>query len=160
MRYFKYVVATAAIVTLPVACGPYVSTGTNPSWSDRVIGEQEIAQADEPNVWVLLQDKAHQYYFVEDGAGRALAIHSLRGQSSIVLTSGDMPMVIVDGARLVDYDLLQQMPLEAVERIEVMGSARGTSYEGTNAGAGVIYIHTRSASSDQNDNRYSAGSDF
>jgi outer membrane cobalamin receptor len=160
MRHFTYVVATAAIVILPVACGPYTMSQTTPAWSDRVIGEQEIARADEPNVWVLLQDKARQYYFVEDGVGRALAIHSLRGQSSIVLTSADMPMVIVDGARLVDYDLLQQMPLEAVQRIELMGSASATSYEGTNAGAGVIYIHTRSASSDQNDNRYSAGLDF
>jgi outer membrane cobalamin receptor len=52
----------------------------------------------------------------------------------------------VDGARLAALDVLQQMPKDAIDRIELRGSSRGTNSEGTNASAGVIYIHTRSGS--------------
>jgi hypothetical protein len=157
MRRIQLVIASITVAAIPLGCAPYMSSGANTAATDRVIDEAQIAEGRQPNVWVFLQDNAHQYYFVEDVAGRAIAIHSLRGQSSIALTSSDVPMVIVDGARLIDYDLLQQMPLEAVERIELMGGARGTSLEGTNAGSGVIYIHTRFASSRQESDHYSAG---
>jgi outer membrane cobalamin receptor len=49
----------------------------------------------------------------------------------------------VDGARLSALDVLQQMPRDAIDRIELLNGSRGTSVEGTNASAGVIYIHTR-----------------
>jgi outer membrane cobalamin receptor len=52
-------------------------------------------------------------------------------------------MVIVDGARLSSLELLQEMPTDAIDRIELLSSLRGTSKQGTNASAGVIYIHTR-----------------
>lgn len=157
MRRIHFLVASiAAAVAIP-GCAPYVQSGTNSAVTDRVIDEAEIAEGHQPNVWVFLQDNAHQYRFVEDRAGRAIAIRSVRGQSSIALTGSDMPMVIVDGARLIDYDVLQQMPLEAVQRIELMGGGRGTSFEGTNAGSGVIYVHTRFASSGPGDERNNAG---
>ncbi len=146
MRRIQLMVVSVAAAILPVACAPFISSAPSTASPDRVIDEQQIAEGHQPNIWVFLQDNAHQYYFVEDVAGRAVAIRSQRGQSSIALSSADIPMVIVDGARLVDFDVLQEMPLEAVQRIEIMSGGRGTSFEGTNAGAGVIYIHTRFAS--------------
>jgi len=38
------------------------------------------------------------------------------------------------------------MSPDAIDRIEVRRGVRGTIVEGTDAGAGVIYIHTRSGS--------------
>jgi outer membrane cobalamin receptor len=94
----------------------------------------------------LLRQLVPRYSYVEDRSGRAVAINGHRGRSSISLSNSESPIVIVDGARIAAVDVLQQMSKDAIDWIELRKGSRGTSTEGTNATAGVIYIHTRSGS--------------
>ena len=67
-----------------------------------------------------------------------------RGRSSIILSSE--PQVILDGVRLVEYQLLHSMSAHLVERIEFITGPQATTRYGTNSGHGVILITTRSSS--------------
>jgi outer membrane cobalamin receptor len=112
-----------------------------------VISADEIARSSSTNVWDLLRRRARQYNFAEDRYGRPRFITTKRGRSTIALAGSDIPLVMVDGARLTDLAALRDMPTDAVESIELQNGISGTSSHGTNACAGVIYIHTREASS-------------
>jgi outer membrane cobalamin receptor len=112
-----------------------------------VITEQEIAKSSCTNVWDLLRKRARMYNYSEDRYGRPKFITTKRGASTIALAGSDSPMVVVDGARLGDVAALRDMPTDAVQSIELQSGINGTSQQGTNAVAGVIYIHTKEASS-------------
>jgi outer membrane cobalamin receptor len=115
-------------------------------YGDVVITAQRIDAEHAPNAWELLRQLVPRYTYVEDRSGRAIAINAHRGRSSISLANSESPVVVVDGARVAAVDVLQQMPKDAIDWIELRKGSRGTSTEGTNATAGVIYIHTRSGS--------------
>jgi outer membrane cobalamin receptor len=115
-------------------------------FGDAVITGDQIDAQHAPNAWALLRQLLPRYSYIEDRAGRAVSIVGHRGRSSISVSGSESPIVIVDGARLSSLELLQTMPPDAIDRIEVQGGARGTNKQGTNATAGVIYIHTRSGS--------------
>lgn len=119
----------------------YAASGS--AFGDALISGDEIDAQHQPNAWLLLRKVAPRYNYLEDRMGRAVLISRHRGRSSIALNGSEIPMVIVDGARISSLDVLQEMPTDAIDRIELLSSARGTSVEGTNATAGVIYIHTR-----------------
>jgi outer membrane cobalamin receptor len=112
-----------------------------------IITAEEIASSSCTNVWDLLRKRARTYNFAEDRYGRPRFITTKRGRSTIVLAGSDSPLVLVDGARLGDVAALRDMPTDAVESIELQSGINGTSSQGTNAVAGVIYIHTKEASS-------------
>jgi len=120
--------------------------GDGSQYGDRVITADQIDAQHAPNAWELLRQMVPRYTYVEDRMGRAVSINAHRGRSSIALAGSEAPLVIVDGTRLAAVDILQQMPKDAIDRIELRNGSRGTSTEGTNASAGVIYIHTRSGS--------------
>jgi outer membrane cobalamin receptor len=115
-------------------------------FGDVVISSDQIDAQHVQNAWEVLRRLVPRYSYTEDRAGRALSISGHRGRSSIWLANSDSPIVIVDGARLASLDVLQQMSTDAIDRIELRRGTRGTTVEGTDAGAGVIYIHTRSGS--------------
>lgn len=121
--------------------GHYAADGSE--FGDALITGDQIDAQHAPNAWELLRRLVPKYTYVEDGSGRASSIHGRRGRSSITLANSEAPIVMVDGARLSSLELLQDMPTNAIDRIELLGGPRGTSTQGTNASAGVIYIHTR-----------------
>jgi outer membrane cobalamin receptor len=112
-----------------------------------VITAEQIAHSSCTNVWDLLRKRARMYNYAEDRYGRPRFITTKRGASTIALAGSDSPMVLVDGARLSDVAALRDMPTDAVESIEIQSGINGTSSQGTGAVAGVIYIHTKEASS-------------
>ena len=112
-----------------------------------IISAEEIARSSCTNVWDLLRKRARMYNFAEDRYGRPRFITTKRGRSTIVLAGSDSPLILVDGARLGDVSALRDMPTDAVDSIELQSGISGTSAQGTNAVAGVIYIHTKEASS-------------
>ena len=122
----------------------YADNGSQ--YGDVVISAQQIDAEHAPNAWELLRQLVPRYSYVEDRSGRAISINGHRGRSSISLAGSESPIVVVDGARIAAVDVLQQMPKDAIDWIELRKGSRGTSTEGTNASAGVIYIHTRSGS--------------
>jgi outer membrane cobalamin receptor len=139
--------ASYLAITLACATSPPRKSDENGSrFGDLVINSDQIDAQHAANAWELLRLLVPRYTYVEDRSGRAVSIHGHRGRSSISLAGSEAPLVIVDGARLSSVDVLQQMATDAIDRIELRGGSRGTSVEGTNASAGVIYIHTRSGS--------------
>jgi outer membrane cobalamin receptor len=144
-RFPTTLLAACCLATIAacVSTRPANYTDKASQFGDLVITADQIAEQRAPNAWELLRQLVPRYNYLEDRAGRAVSITGHRGKSSISLANSEAPLVIVDGARLSALDVLQQMPRDAIDRIELRNGARGTSVEGTNASAGVIYIHTR-----------------
>jgi outer membrane cobalamin receptor len=150
MRITGLVMPAVAVLVLaaPAACTSNrlrYADGESP-FGDVVISGDQIDSQHVQNAWEALRRLVPRYSYTEDRAGRAISINGHRGRSSIWLANSEQPVVLVDGARLTSLDVLQQMPPDAIDRIELRRGARGTTVEGTDAGAGVIYIHTRSGS--------------
>jgi outer membrane cobalamin receptor len=151
MRHPRLVFSVIAACSLAAAVGCASNSrrfadSDESRFGDMVITGEQIDARHLENAWEVLRQLVPRYSYSEDRAGRASAISGHRGRSSIVLASSESPIVIVDGARLTSLDVLQQMSPDAIDRIEVRRGVRGTIVEGTDAGAGVIYIHTRSGS--------------
>lgn len=143
---FAGIALAVCALSATVACAHSASSefpDNRAQFGDAVITGDQIDAQHAPNAWELMRRLLPRYTFVEDKSGRALRIVGHRGRSSISVSGSESPMVIVDGARLTSYELLQTMPPDAIDRIEIQGGSRGTSAEGTNATAGVIHIHTR-----------------
>jgi len=139
---------TLCLVTAVSACAISARNGrpiNDSPFGDVTIKGDEIDAQHARNAWDFLRARVPRYSYIEDRSGRAVGIRGHRGRSSIFLDS-DSPMVVVDGARLVAFDVLQEMPTDAIDRIQILSGLRGTSWEGTGSGAGVIYIYTRSGS--------------
>jgi len=150
MRITGLVMPSVAACVLAASAGCtsnrlHYDDGETP-FGDVVISGDQIDAQHVQNAWEALRQLVPRYSYSEDRAGRPLAISGHRGRSSILLASSEQPVVLVDGARLTSLDVLQQIPPDAIDRIELRRGTRGTTVEGTDAGAGVIYIHTRSGS--------------
>ena len=150
MRITGLVMPSVAACVLAASAGCtsnrlHYDDGETP-FGDVVISGDQIDAQHVQNAWEALRQLVPRYSYSEDRAGRPLAISGHRGRSSMLLASSEQPVVLVDGARLTSLDVLQQMPPDAIDRIELRRGTRGTTVEGTDAGAGVIYIHTRSGS--------------
>lgn len=114
--------------------------------STQTISAEEIARSGFNNAWDLLRARARRYDFYEDRYGRPRGIKTRRGRSTINMADSDTPMILVDGARLSDFGALRDLPADAIFSIELLNGISGTVSQGTNAAAGVIYIHTWEAS--------------
>ncbi len=136
-------IALVALVALVTAsCGirprarvPNANAGT-------LITSEEIAETGAKSMWDALQRTVKYAHFQESGFGTPERIRR-RGASTIVLHE-DM-MIFIDMIRVGDVQLLASMPSEDIERIQVLNGVYATTYFGTNAGDGVILIHTREA---------------
>ena len=123
-----------------------------PSPGERTANSTEIFSADQisrsgfTNAWDFLRARARRYDFYEDRYGRPRGIRMRRGRSTINIADSDIPMIVVDGARVSDFTALRDLPTDAISSIELLTGITGTAAEGTNASAGVIYIHTWEAS--------------
>ena len=114
--------------------------------STQTISADEIARSGFNNAWDLLRARARRYDFYEDRYGRPRGIKTRRGRSTINMADSDTPMILVDGARLSDFGALRDLATDAISSIELLNGISGTASQGTNAAAGVIYIHTWEAS--------------
>ena len=146
MRHSGFATFSLAASLSAVGCAsnqPLRYAEATSPYGDAVITGDEIDAQHQANAWDLLKKVAPRYNYLVDRSGRAIAIARQRGKSSISLGSSESAMVIVDGARLNSLELLQNLPTDAIDRIELISSSHGTSVEGTGANAGVIHIHTR-----------------
>ncbi len=139
---FSHLVATAALA----ACVASAVPPAEPRPSREVITSENIAKSAYTNAWDLLRAKARRYDFSEDVFGRPRSIRIRRGRSTINMAGSDSPMILVDGARVIDLITLRDLPTDAIESVELMSGINGTASQGTNSSAGVIYIHTWEAS--------------
>jgi len=111
---------------------------------DRIlITEERIARSGALNAWEALKRLAPQFRYGEKRDGRPTSLER-RGRSSILLD--DAPRVFVDGADVVDFRSLTQIPASTILSIEILGGIEGTTYYGSNAVSGVILIRTKNGS--------------
>jgi outer membrane cobalamin receptor len=111
-----------------------------------VISAEEIARTPSTNAWDLLRRRARGYDFSEDQYGRPREVRTRRGRSTISIAGADMPLILIDGARIIDLAVLRDLRTDSIHSVELLSGIRGTVSQGTNAAAGVIYIHTWEAS--------------
>jgi len=142
------VIAFAGIVGFASSngCAPSrVPSDVAPNRTD-VISAEEIARSSSTNAWDLLRRHARRYDFLEDQFGRPSRVRTHRGRSTINLEGADTPLILVDGARIVDFGFLRDLSTGSIQSVELLSGIRGTASQGTGAAAGVIYIHTWEAS--------------
>lgn len=143
-RQFIMLLATLAICSCAYgSAGSPIDAQTS---GRQIITSEEIARSGLDNAWDLLRKRALGYDFSEDRYGRPRAIRTRRGRTSISVRDGDAPLVLIDGARIIDIATLRDLSTDAIDSIELLNGISGTVSQGTNASAGVIYIHTREAS--------------
>ena len=147
MRHSRVVPVAAVIAASFSGCAHPGYRPPASASAPQIITAEEIAHSSATNVWDLLRKRAQMYNFAEDRYGRPRFITTKRGRSTIYLAGSDSPLILVDGARLGDVAALRDMPTDAIESIEIQSGINGTSSQGTNAVAGVSYIHTKEASS-------------
>ena len=147
MRRTIYLSAVLAVAASLVACASSPRRSPEASASQSLtFTSDEIARSGFTNAWDFLRAKARRYDFYQDRYGRPRTIKTRRGRSTINMADSDSPMIVVDGARLSDFTALRDLPCDAISSIEILNGISGTVSQGTNAAAGVIYIHTWEAS--------------
>ena len=111
---------------------------------DRIlITEAQIERSGALNAWEALKRLAPQFRYSEKRDGQPTQL-GRRGRSSILLN--DAPRVFVDGADVVDFRSLAQIPASTIFSIEILNGIEGTTYYGSNAVSGVILIRTKNGS--------------
>jgi outer membrane cobalamin receptor len=149
MRQFRLPLLSLAVSVVALSGCAYLQSSTSPAERPdrKLITAEDIASSGTNNAWDLLRAKARGYDFAEDRQGRPRAIRTRRGRSTLNMSSADMPLIVIDGARLTDVATLRDLPVQAIQSVELLGGIAATVAEGTNASAGLIYIHTWEASS-------------
>jgi outer membrane cobalamin receptor len=101
----------------------------------------DIARSGATTAWEVLR-RSGSHISLSDGTvpvGR-------RGRSSIVLSNP--PLVYIDGARLVEFNNLRQLPADHIDSMRILSGIEATPLYGTNAGNGVIEIRTRTGATE------------
>lgn len=137
--------ATLAALMFPAAaagCGAARSQTDDekPSQGSVVITAEQIVASGATTAWEALRRTVTNYTFRESGNGTPLRIDH-RGRSSMNLS--DRPIILLDGVRLTEIRVLEQIPASDLSSIEVISGISATTYYGTNANNGVISIRTR-----------------
>ena len=104
----------------------------------RLITRGEIEATGMYTVWDILKKTTH-LHLEETSDGRPADI-THRGRGSITLA--DVPVLLVDGTRVFNIEILQSMRAEDVFSILVLSGPQATIRYGTNAHSGVIVITT------------------
>lgn len=148
MRLSRIAITSLALSAIALTGCAYFRSSSPPVErpSAQFITAEEIARSGASNAWDLLRTRARAYEFTEDRYGRPRFIRTRRGRSTLSISGADTPMIVIDGARLIDLVSLRDMSVQAIESVELLNGIAGTATQGTNASAGVIYIHTWEAS--------------
>ena len=77
--------------------------------------------------------------------GSSATVRTRRGKNSILLISADEPVFILDGVRLDDVRVLRQVAARTIQQVRLVTGIQATVQQGTNSGAGLVDITTKSA---------------
>lgn len=145
----KAVLAAAAMSVAVLGCVPLLqSEGSQgpPPHAGRVVTSAEIANSGAQTAWEAVRLLSGYVRFTDDSKGRPSGM-TARGKSSMILSSA--PQIFMDGVRLGDFRLLEEISARHLESIQLISGPDATTYFGTNAGHGVVYIRTRTPGSGQ-----------
>jgi len=137
-------VALAGLTVVLSGCAlrPATDSGGGSAAGSRTIEASDIERSSVRTAWDALQLFGAMLRLEED-KDREPARMTTRGRSSIHLSS--QPSVVLDGVRLVEYTVLQDMGAHLIERMQLLTGPQATTRYGTNSANGVIVITTRTA---------------
>ena len=139
-------VRTASLLLAVLACGPSLQHANNQTATGGIlITEERIKESGGKTAWEVIKRAAPVFSTHESRTGRPASMER-RGRGSILLE--DSPIIMLDGVRVSDFKVLDQIPAETIFSIYILTGAEGTTYYGTNAGGGVIEIRTKDGSQD------------
>ena len=139
-------VRAASLLLAGLACGPSVQhANTRTPTGGILITEDRIKESGGKTAWEVIKRAAPVFSTHESRTGRPASMER-RGRGSILLE--DSPIIMLDGVRVSDFKVLDQIPAETIFSIYILTGAEGTTYYGTNAGGGVIEIRTKDGSQD------------
>lgn len=104
------------------------------------IDEDRIQRSGGATAWEVLKREAPVLTYRENRYGQP-ARFERRGRASILLNTP--PIVIVDGVRMSDFQVLADIPASTLQDIWVLTGIDGTTYYGTDAVSGVILVRTK-----------------
>lgn len=134
-----FLLVLAAFASSVTGCGIRPRAAVPDANAGTIITREQIARSEAATMWEALQRTVRYARFQESGRGEPARVHR-RGSSTILLNE-DMP-IYVDHVQVRDIGLLASLPAADIERIQVLSGVHATTYYGTNAGDGVILIHT------------------
>ena len=104
------------------------------------IDENRIQKSGAQTAWEVLKREAPMLSFQDNKNGQP-ARFGRRGRSSLLLP--DPPLVFVDGVRMADFRVLDDLPATTLQDIWVLTGIDGTTYYGTDAVSGVVLVRTK-----------------
>lgn len=143
-RSVAFLCAALAVATSLQGCGIRPRAALPDANAGTIVTREEIAKSEATTMWEAVQRTVRYARFTESGRGDPQRVH--RRGSSTILLSEDMP-VYIDHVQVRDLGLLASLPAADIDRIQVLTGVHATTYYGTNAGDGVILIHTKQARS-------------
>jgi hypothetical protein len=136
------------LTTLPsAACWTAAPARGAPDYAnDQVITASEIAQSGAMDAWDVLRRLGPPLTFRERAGGEPLRLESMRGPSSILNRATDTPLVVIDGMRFDDVNVLRQVRASSIMSISLLNPVEGERYQRVGAGARrVILVTTKQA---------------
>jgi outer membrane cobalamin receptor len=115
-------------------------TDRRPAPAHRAVTAEQIAKSGAKSAWDAVRFTVRTIAVKESRDGRPARIER-RGNSSLYLD--DQVQVFIDGLRIFEFQVLDDMPASDIDRIEVLSGLDATTHYGTNAADGVILIYTR-----------------
>jgi outer membrane receptor for ferrienterochelin and colicin len=142
--------AIAGALLAVLACGgSQREPGRLPPPAARVVTAEQIAKSGAKSGWDAIRLTVRTVSTRQKSGRRPVRIER-RGNSSLYLD--DQVQVFVDGLRIFEFQVLDDMPASDIARIEVLSGLDATTRYGTNAADGVILIYTRLTDEDGSDN--------
>ena len=137
---------TALLLLAVPGCGPAAQQASKdllPPGTFLITAEQ-IQKSGARTAWQVLKQRAPMFQTSEDRNGRPSKL-SRRGRASFLLD--ESPTVLVDGVRLPDFRVLDDIDAQSIFTIYIYDGIEGTTYYGTNSGTGAIVIRTKEGQS-------------
>jgi hypothetical protein len=129
----------SAVAALSLAACAHNPAPREMAPSSNVITAQEIAAWGSRDAWEVLRRSGKVQ--LRESAGEPVRMVSDRGRTSLMLD--DSPMVLLDGMRVGDVDILRYVRASSIAEIRFLNSVQGTIAYGTGAVSGVIEIYTK-----------------
>lgn len=145
MRLVPHRAVLAGLVAIVASCGPAqrVDTTVTPD-GGRVFTSADIAKMHVSTAWDVMR-RIGEFNLQPASEGNPARVTTRRGHNSLLLSSADEPVFLLNGIRFEDAGVLRQISAGSIAELRIYNGIQATLLQGTNSGAGLIAIRTKSA---------------
>jgi hypothetical protein len=135
----------AGLVVMLAACGS-AQRVDNPVTPDggRLYTAEAIAKMQVATAWDVMR-RIGVFNLQPASEGNPARVTTRRGRNSLLLSSADEPVMVLDGVRFEDPAILRQIRASSIAELRIYNGIEATVRQGTNSGAGLVDIRTKSA---------------